>query len=152
MAKKTKTGNKNKIIAILITLTFFLGILLTGKGFTGMYLIDFEQKYCSSDADCLAGQACCYFYKENSGVCDQENNCKAIEQITKEEKEKVSSVLDLEADYKFTEEEKLKVTKQISSHLEKPMVKSNYASLIVGEILLILGLIWVIYLKRSDKK
>lgn len=111
-----------------------------------MYLIDFKQEYCNSNDDCLTGQVCCNFYKEDSGVCDKEDNCKAIEQLTMEEKAKISTSFE---DYKFTEEERLSMAKQISSHLEKPMTKNNYASIIVGAILLILGIIWIIYLKKE---
>lgn len=146
--RRAKLNNQDRIIILGITLLFFLGVLLVGRGFTGMYLIDFEQEYCSNDEDCITGQVCCNFYKENSGVCDKKNNCKAIEQITREEKEKISSDLGLE-EYRFTEEDKLRVTKQISSHIERPMTKSNYASVVVGVILLILGVIWIIYLKRE---
>lgn len=149
MVRGVRLTNQDRLIILGLTLFFFLGILLIGRGFTGMYLIDFEQEYCSNDEDCLAGEVCCNFYKEDSGVCDEKSNCKAIEQITKEEKERISSSLSLEEEYKFTEEDKLRVTKQISTHIEKPMTKNNYASIIVGAVLLILGVIWIIYLKKG---
>jgi len=148
MVRGVRLTNQDRMVVLGLTLIFFFGVLLMGRGFTGMYLIDFEQEYCSSDEDCLAGEVCCNFYKEDSGVCDKESNCKAIEQITKEEKEKISSNLGLE-DYEFTEEDKLEATKQISSHIEKPLTKNNYASMLVGVILLIMGIIWIIYLKKE---
>ena len=148
MVRGVRLTNQDRMIILGITLFLFFGIFLIGRGFTGMYMIDFEQESCSTNEDCLAEEVCCKFYKENSGVCDQKANCKAIEQITKEEKEKISSNLGLE-DYKFTEEDMVQATKQISSHLEKPMEKNKYSSMAVGAILLILGVIWVIYLKKG---
>lgn len=149
MVRGVRLTNQDRMIILGLTLIFFLGIFLMGRGITGMYLIDFEQEDCSGDEDCLAEEVCCNFYKEDSGVCDKESNCKAIELITKEEKERISSGLGLEGDYKFTEEDKLRATKQISSHIEKPLTQNNYASIIVGGLLLILGVIWIIYLKKE---
>lgn len=148
MVRGVRLTNQDRMIVLGLTLLLFFGIFLMGRGITGMYLIDFEQQGCSSDEDCLTEETCCYFYKEDYGVCDQESNCKSIELITKEEKEKISSSLGLE-DYKFTEEDKLRATKQVSSHIEKPLTKNNYASIIVGALLLILGIIWIIYLKKE---
>lgn len=144
-----RLDTNDRLIIIGLTFLFCFGIFLMGKGFTGMYLIDFEQEECSTNEGCPAEQACCYFYKEDYGVCDKTSNCKAIELITKEEKERISSSLYLEEEYKFTEEDKLRATKQISSHLEKPTTQSNYASIAVGAMLLILGIIWIIYLKKE---
>jgi len=149
MVRGVKLTNQDRLIILGLTLVFFFGIFLIGRGFTGMYLIDFEQEYCSMDEGCLAEEVCCYFYREDSGVCDQESNCKAIEQITREEKQKITSGMQLEEDYKFTEEDRLRATKQISSHIEKPMTKSSYAPILVGAILVVLGVIWLIYLKKG---
>lgn len=146
MVRGVMLTNQDRTIILGLTLLLFFGIFLMGKGFTGMYLIDFPQESCSSDDDCLTDQKCCKFYKEDSGVCEKESNCQAIEQITRDAKAEMSSAFE---EYKFTEEDKLEVTKQISSHLEKPMGKNNNASIIVGAILLILGIIWVIYLKKE---
>lgn len=146
MVRGVMLTNQDRTIILGLTLLLFFGIFLIGRGFTGMYLIDFPQESCSSDDDCLTDQKCCEFYKEDSGVCEKESNCQAIEQITREAKAKISTSFE---EYKFTEEDKLEVTKQISSHLEKPMAKNNNASIIVGAILLILGIIWVIYLKKE---
>jgi hypothetical protein len=138
MARGVRLTNQDRLIVLGLTLFFFFGIFLVGRGFTGMYLIDFQQ-----------GKVCCNFYKENSGVCEQQSNCKAIEQITMDMKQKITTDIGLAEDYKFTEEDKLAATKQISSHLEKPLTKNNYASILVGAILLILGIIWIIYLKKE---
>ena len=145
----TKGVFNNGMTFLGIALFFFLGISLIGLGFTGMYLVDFPQEYCSVNEDCQSGQVCCNFYKENSGVCEKQESCKAIEQVTMEMKQKISTDLGLAGDYKFTEEDRLAASKQISSHLEKPLTKNNYASIIVGALLLIMGLIWVVYLKKK---
>ena len=79
MVKKEKLTNQDRRLILGITILLFCGIFLIGKGFTGMYLIDFEQEYCNTDEDCITGQVCCNFYKEESGVCDEKSNCKAIE-------------------------------------------------------------------------
>lgn len=148
MSKELNT--KDRLIIIGLTFTLFFGIFFLGKGITGLYLIDFEQDYCDENADCKQGEVCCNFYGEDSGICDKSSNCQAIRQITKEEKEKISSGLLLEEEYKFTEADKQMVSKMISSHIEKPQTtKSNTYSIITGGILLILGLVWIIYLKKK---
>ena len=149
MVSGERLTNQDRLVVLGITLILFFGIFLIGRGITGLYLIDFEQEYCKHDLDCMAEQVCCKFYKEDIGVCDKESNCKAIEQITKEEKEKISGSLYLEGEYEFTEEDKIKAVKTITSHLEKPTSPSNFPSIITGGILLILGVIWLIYLKRE---
>ena len=143
-----KATNENRLEVMGIVLLMLFGILFVGRGFSGMYLIDFDQQDCEDDSDCRSG-VCCDFYKESSGVCDLKENCNAIEQITKEEKEKISSNLGLEADFKFSEGQRFEATKLISSHLEKPMNGNSYPSIIVGAILLSLSIIWIIYLKKE---
>ncbi len=150
MVRGVRLTNQDRMIVLGLTLLFFFGILLMGRGlFTGMYLIDFEQEYCSNNEDCLEGNVCCNFYKEDSGICEKQDNCKAVEQITMEMKQKISTDIGMAEDYKFTEEDKLSASKQISTHLEKPLTKNNYASVLVGAILLILGIIWIVYLKKE---
>ncbi|MBU4501163.1 MAG: hypothetical protein KKA79_01110 [Nanoarchaeota archaeon] len=124
-------------------------MVLIGRGMTGMYLIDFSNDYCDSNDDCLTDQVCCNFYGEDSGVCDTESNCQAITQITKEEKERISTDVQLQEMYKLTEEEKLNAIKTISSHLEKPQAENNYPTIISGIVLLALGIIWLIYLRKG---
>ena len=139
--------NKDRTIIILLTLILFSGVLLIERGITGMYLVDFPYDYCDSDQDCSTGQVCCDFYGENSGVCDGKSNCEAIEQITKQEKEKISSDLQLQEDYEFSETDRLSTA--ITTHLEQPKSKNNYPSIIAGAVLLILGIIWIIYLRKG---
>lgn len=149
MVRGVRLTNQDRLIILGLTLFFFFGIFLVGRGFTGMYLVDFEQNSCDNNEDCLEGQVCCNFYKENSGICEQQSNCQAVEQVTRELKQEITTDFGLAEDYKFTEEDKLEATKQISSHLEKPLTKNNYTSVLVGAILLILGIIWIIYLKKE---
>jgi len=147
---RVRLTNQDRLIVLGLTLILFFGIFLLGNGIiTGSYLIDFEQPYCSNDDECYSGKVCCNFYKEDSGVCDVESNCHAIEQITKEEKEKISSDLYLEGEYKFSAEDKLNAMKTISSHLEKPQAPSKWPSIITGIILLVLGALWIVYLRKG---
>lgn len=146
MTRGVKLTNQDRLIILGITLILFFGVFLIGKEFTGMYSLELEQSYCNSDEDCMAGQACCLFYKENTGICDKEDNCIAIQQITKEEKEKLSA--DAE-EYEFTEEDQQIATEQISAYLKKPAEGTNYISLVTGLVLLILGIVWIIYLKKG---
>ena len=117
MVRLTK---QSKALIFTLALFLFFGLFFKNESFTGMYLLDFQQEYCSADKDCQTGEACCYFYEEDMGICSEESNCKAIQKITKEEKEKLSSGQGLEQDYKFTESDRLRVTKRISASLEKP--------------------------------
>ena len=58
MVRGVRLSNQDRMIILGITLFLFLGIFIIGIGFTGMYLIDFEQEYCSTDDNCIAGDEC----------------------------------------------------------------------------------------------
>jgi len=157
MIRGEELNKKDRAMILGIAVLFFFGMLLVGKGFTGMYLIDvpsepldLPQEACETNDHCESDQVCCMFYKENYGVCEKQDNCKAIAQVTKEYKQQITTAPELAEGYKFTEQDKLSVTKQISlSHLEKPSSKNDYASLITGAILLAMGAVWIFYLKKS---
>ena len=73
--------------SILLIFLFLISLLFIGYGVTGFYLLDWQQSYCSQDKDCNPDLVCCKFYEEDSGVCDSKGNCKAIYDLTKEEKQ-----------------------------------------------------------------
>ncbi len=141
---------KDRSLILGIAILFFFGILFFGQGITGMYLLDFEKDFCSETQDCPGDYVCCGFYEENYGICEHKVNCAAIKRLTKEEKERVSSDLGFNKPRQFTEEDKQTMLKTLTTHMERPQSKSPYPSIITGGILLLLGIIWIIYLKRGD--
>ena len=69
-----------------IVLLFLISLFLMGKGFTGMFLIDYTGKqFYTSDTTCNSLK-CCFYYKSDSGICGTEQECQKIFLDTKAEK------------------------------------------------------------------
>jgi len=129
----------------IVLLLFLSGAFFLGRGITGLYLMDFEQQPCVEDSDCSGVEVCCKFYHEDYGVCDFEENCAAIESVTREELQTTE----------FSSEEqnqKISVTQRklmsaLKTHYEKPQKQSQVHSVFVGAVLLLFALI-VFYVNR----
>ena len=69
-----------KVLSLILV---FAALFCLGYGVTGFATLDFNAEYCDSNSDCTTG-VCCYFYGDNAGICDLEENCDAISSVTME--------------------------------------------------------------------
>ena len=122
----------NKKMLILFSSMFLIGVLLIGNGITGLYFLDFKQPPCDEDLDCQELNVCCLFYNENFGVCDLEENCKAITQVTFEARQSYST-------YDLKQQD-MQNPNLISSHIEGPSKNKAIYSALVGMFLILFAL------------
>ena len=135
----------DKRALFILSVILLAGMFLFGEGMTGLYVMEFTQEPCGSNADCReAGQVCCNFYNEQFGVCDKETNCNAISRVTFDARRKVSTY-DL-----MSKDEKYKLFNTMSVHVEAPKKPSNLYSLIAGMILVLIALIGIFIGKVRD--
>jgi len=121
---------------------FLAGLLLFGKGLTGLYILDFKQPPCDEDKDCAKGEACCYFYKENFGVCDKKSECAAIESVTFNARHSTY--------YLMEKTEKYKLFSMTSKHLEGPSKQSSLYSAVAGLLLILVAIFGFLVGKLRD--
>ncbi|MFA5888564.1 MAG: hypothetical protein WC852_07690 [Candidatus Nanoarchaeia archaeon] len=135
----------DKRALFIFSVVLLAGMFLFGEGITGLYVMEFTQQPCGSNAGCSeAGQACCKFYNENFGVCDRQANCDAIGRVTFDARRKVST-------YELmSKDEKYKLFNTMSVHVEAPKKPSNLYSLIAGMILVLIALIGIFIGKVRD--
>ncbi|MEA3378545.1 MAG: hypothetical protein U9Q69_02790 [Nanoarchaeota archaeon] len=130
-------------IIISLILAFF-GIALLGRGITGLYFLDFDLPPCQTDNNCL--EVCCQFYNEDHGVCDKEENCKAIYDLTHEEYLRMSN---LEVESSIIAGKMYSVVK---AHKESPSQQTHFNSMIVGLVLLLFAVIGLMIKEDIRKK
>ena len=124
------------IVVALMALLFFSSWLM-GSGFTGLYLLDFEQNYCLDDTNCFPPEVCCAFYNGNGGVCDTAERCPAINRLTMELGGQTSVINDQVNDY----------------HLQHPRSASmNIAFVILGLVLVILVVLGFTHIHPENRK
>ena len=125
------------IVIALMALLFFSSWLI-GSGITGLYFIDWEQNYCSTNADCFVGEVCCKFYNNQGGVCDTEDRCPAIYRLTMETGSQTSVQ---------------EAPQVIVSNLEQPRsIAINTGFIILGLILIILVLVAFTHIHPKNRK
>lgn len=78
-----------RIVLAITILPMLIGVVFIGNGLTGMVVYDVNtvKQICEADFECGQIEACCLFYQENAGVCDKKENCLAVYEVTKKEKE-----------------------------------------------------------------
>lgn len=82
---------KNQAIYVEIMIVFtIMGLGLLCGGITGKVVqVDVPndvKQICSIDSDCSSPQVCCKFYNQEAGVCDVQDMCQKINELTKDEK------------------------------------------------------------------
>ena len=130
-----------KVLPIILLI---IGLFFLGRGITGMYILDFEQPSCSMETDCQGYNVCCNFYEEDYGICNFEDQCSAITEITREEKQRVSNLDIDEVDMGTA------LMSSLEGHLESPQPENKQDSIIIGVALLFFGLI-VFYADKNKK-
>jgi hypothetical protein len=127
--------HRNTAIVIALMALLFFSSWLMGEGVTGLYLLDWEQNYCLSNADCYMGEVCCPFYNDQGGVCDLEEKCPSIYRLTMETGGQTSVN-----------------TKQTVFNLEQPRsLVNNIALIFLGLILIIIVIIAFTRLHPKNK-
>jgi hypothetical protein len=75
---------KKRILITLLLLMCFLSLFMISDGITGYVTSDpGKSQLCSDEYPCEAPEICCLFYGEASGVCNTEDMCSEILEITK---------------------------------------------------------------------
>ncbi|MBU3941187.1 MAG: hypothetical protein KKH88_04640 [Nanoarchaeota archaeon] len=127
---------RTAVVIGLMALLFFSSWLM-GSGITGLYQLDWEQSYCSTNADCYIGEVCCPFYNNNGGVCDTEDKCSAVYRLT----------MEMGGQTSINEET------QTISHLEQPRsVAINVAYIFIGIVLIILTILGFSHIHPEKRK
>ncbi|RME55360.1 hypothetical protein D6777_00760, partial [Candidatus Woesearchaeota archaeon] len=98
---------------------------------TGLFVYNYD--YCNNDKQCE--DTCCKFYKLDSGVCDEQKNCDAILEASKQEYMKLSA---LEVDETALLNRYMSMLKL---HPEAPAKKSNYNTILAGLVLILLAVV-----------
>ncbi len=122
----------HRFVLVICSLFLVLGMLFVGDGITGMYSWDRMDRTCTTDSDCGDSKACCYFYGENYGVCDDFSACDDISTVSMEEKEQFSSL-----NHPSFEVGKSALVSSVKAHIETPLAGYNRNSVIVGLLLVI---------------
>ncbi|MBU1321474.1 MAG: hypothetical protein KKF46_03880, partial [Nanoarchaeota archaeon] len=118
----------------MFSIFFVSGMFLLGEGITGLYVMDFQQPACDADDKCIESNVCCLFYNEDFGVCDNENNCDAIEKATFDARRKISTYDSLDTSQKYS------LFSTVTSHIEGPKKENRLYSMIAGVILIFIAL------------
>jgi len=81
-----KRGNEYRLVILLVFVSVIIfSSLFLGKGITGMAILGENIKpLCTSDADCHDGEVCCIFHSKNAGVCNTQDMCPQIDELTKD--------------------------------------------------------------------
>ena len=83
-----------RLVIVLLIIIGLIGISILGSGITGMVTFDETvKKLCSSSEECDENEVCCLFYGEDSGVCQKEELCTSIREITRNEKKEKEEFL-----------------------------------------------------------
>lgn len=125
----------DKRALMLFTAVLLAGMFLFGNGITGLYVMDFKQAPCDTDDKCVAEGTCCLFYKESFGICDKQENCKAIEQTTFDARRKISTYDSL------TMNEKYEMFSMVGKHIEGPAKENKLYSAIAGIFLVLFAIL-----------
>ena len=132
--------HEHTLVVIALMAFLFFASWLMGTGFTGLYLLDWEQNYCTQDFDCETGEVCCEFFGGQSGACDTEDKCQAIYRLSLEIGSQTSSLTKEQSEISL-------------SNLEQPRsAATNTAFIFMGLILFILVLISFAHIHPKNKK
>lgn len=123
----------HKRALIFFTAIFILGAFFVGNGLTGLYILEFKQPPCDEDIDCQNTEVCCKFYNEEFGVCDEVDECDAIEKVTFDARRKIST-------YDSLEKKSFFPLSLVSKHAESPSRPSMLYSTIVGLVLVLFAI------------
>jgi len=66
---------------MIIILLFGALLFLSGKTYRGLSSY-FIENACTESIDCNDGKVCCLFYQKDSGVCDYQESCPKIADLT----------------------------------------------------------------------
>lgn len=124
----------NKKMLVLFSSMFIIGMLFIGNGITGLYFLDFKQPPCDDNVDCQDMEVCCMFYEENFGVCDRQDKCEGIRQLTFEARQSYSTYDNL------NDEQPAGELNLLSSHVEGPSKTKAIYSFLVGMVLILFAL------------
>jgi hypothetical protein len=70
---------------IAVAILAFSGLIMLGSSITGMASSsDYTKTLCIANVDCTGTEVCCFFYEQESGVCNSESNCAGIAELTKD--------------------------------------------------------------------
>jgi len=78
---------KGAVILVLLCAVGIAALGLIGVGINGMLTFDETVKpLCTTNVDCVSPEVCCYFYQQEAGVCNSNDLCARILEITRDEK------------------------------------------------------------------
>lgn len=125
--------NRNFIVIGLLIFGL-IGILFIGSGITGKVVNDsYYFKLCSNNNECSSNETCCLFYQQTSGVCNPQGNCEKITEITKNDASKMENWKKM--------------------YYENAQQNTNYTSLIVtGVLIILIVLVGIFFAYKSEKK
>ena len=106
---------------------FALGIFLLGSGITGFASLNNEFEYCVDDTNCYGGAVCCEFYGFEEGLCDSNENCDEVYEISKVEVQEKGFLSPLDMD-------------QIAAKVRATeVVNANSVFVLIGTLMLFAG-------------
>jgi hypothetical protein len=82
---------------IILGILFLFSLFLIGNSITG-YVVSEPglRTLCSDASDCGESEVCCFFYGEDSGVCNSGDMCQTVLEVTQTEKDTKSALIEIQ--------------------------------------------------------